>query len=595
MKDPVILGITTSGHGVGGCLCVNGEVVCANTLERITRKRYDILLPMSRQDMKTFGWDSDPESYRKNLDIPFDLENDYSNVDFGKIEGFNKLLDHLLGEKKLTLKDVDCVAYSYRHNDRVKDFFLKQNSKIKFVVPEHHLSHACQAFYASPFEEAAIMVVDGQGVPLERTGGDPLSGCIAYGRENKIEILHELSVMHSLGGFYAYLTRLCGFRTNEEGKTMGLAPYGTPAIYEQYKHNVEFHEPSGPVDLLKRVVHHGLKGVKMPKALYYLGNYVSFFEKYQRRVPGSEITQLYMDIAYAAQKVVEDVMVYLANMLYDATGSKNLCISGGVGLNCVANYQVLMNSKFKNIFVYPNAGDNGLCVGQALYVHNGLNANPRTYSAGHDYLGKSYTSAQVKNAVDSLCRKDGFSIREYDKMQDLYDEMAVLIEQGKITSWWQGRSEFGPRALGNRSIIADPRRPDMKDILNSRVKFREAFRPFAPSVLAEKAGEYFVLDTESPYMLLAPKVRPGIEKIVPSITHVDNTARVQTVKREDNDHYYGLIKAFEKRTGIPMVLDTSFNIAGEPIVETPEDAIRCFMSTDIDMLGIGKYLIRKKR
>jgi carbamoyltransferase len=286
-------------------------------------------------------------------------------------------------------------------------------------------------------------------------------------------------------------------------------------------------------------------------------------------------------------------MIYLANWLQKKTGSKNLCISGGVGLNCVANYQVLANSGYENIFIYPNAGDNGLAVGQALYVHNVLRGNSRTYISDHDYLGKAYSSEDVKQAIDRYRNNDQIRIDQYENMQELYDAMASYIESGYITSWWQGRSEFGPRALGNRSILADPRNKGMKDILNYRVKFREGFRPFTPSVLKERAREFFTLDVESPFMLLAPYVQPGKAEIVPAITHVDNTARVQTVARDVNERYYDLIKAFEKKTGVPVLLNTSFNVAGEPIVETPEDAIKCFLSTDLDVLGIDNFVISK--
>ncbi|MCK5245139.1 MAG: hypothetical protein KAJ90_07705, partial [Desulfobacterales bacterium] len=263
------------------------------------------------------------------------------------------------------------------------------------------------------------------------------------------------------------------------------------------------------------------------------------------------------------------------------------------GLNCVANYQVLDKTKFENIFVYPNAGDNGLAIGQALYANTMLDRNPRSYVSTHDYLGKTYSADEIRKVVDKYRDKDNIKITEYQNMQDLYDVIVQHIENGGITSWWQGRSEFGPRALGNRSILVDPRNKDMKDILNSRVKFREDFRPFTPSVLKERSTEFFTLDIESPYMLLAPYLKTGKAKIVPAITHVDNTARVQTVDREINERYYDLIKTFERRTGVPMLLNTSFNVAGEPIVETPADAIKCFLSTDIDVLGIDHYFISK--
>jgi carbamoyltransferase len=434
------------------------------------------------------------------------------------------------------------------------------------------------------------MVVDGQGVPLARTGGDQLSGCLAYGKGNSIETLLELPVRHSLGGIYAAFTKKIGFKTNEEGKTMGLAPYGGTEYYDMLKSELIFDSKEFGIRNIAALVK---RGFRPEEVLYSLPDYSAFLKKFKTRVKGEDLTDVQRNLACAVQKITEDVMVYLANWLHEKTGSNNLCIAGGVGLNCVANYQVLARSKFENIFVHPNSGDNGLAVGQALYAYTIDGGNSRNYVATHDYLGMEYPESRFRKAVSDVAGRDDLVIQEFDNMENLYDAMSENIVGGKITSWCQGRSEFGPRALGNRSILADPRRHDMKDILNSRVKFRESFRPFTPSVLAERSSEFFELDIESPFMLLAPYVKPGKSELVPAITHADNTARVQTVTPDVNERYYGLIKSFEKRTGIPMVLDTSFNIADEPIVETPEDAIRCCLSTDIDVLGIDRFLITK--
>jgi len=590
MKRNCILSFTLSGHGFSGVVCLDGVVTVATSLERLTRVKNDILLPITKVDLETFGWTSDPKVYQEHLDLPFDFEGDYSNVDFHKLEKFNLLLDYLLDAGGISLSDVTCVVYSYRYNESARKFFKDRNPNIEFIVPEHHFSHACQAFLPSPFEEAAIMVVDGQGVPLARTGGDQLSGCLAYGKGNSIEILRDLPVRYSLGGMYAAFTKAAGFETNEEGKTMGLAPYGKSTYYDTLKNELEF-------DTLDFDIRHPIKLIKrgfMPeKVLYKLPSYGRFLRQFKRKQKGEEFTDVHKDLAFAVQKLTEDVMVYLADWLYENTGSKNLCIAGGVGLNCVANYQVLARSKFDNIFIHPNSGDNGLAVGQALHVYNQVQNNPRKYVATTDSLGKLYSEAEIRKAVEARKGDSSIVIKEFDDLAELYDVMAAAIEAGQITSWYQGRSEFGPRALGNRSIIADPRRHDMKDILNSRVKFRESFRPFTPSVLAERSSEFFELDVDSPFMLLAAYVKPGKGELVPAITHVDNTARVQTVTRDVNAPYYDLIKAFDKRTGIPMVLETSFNVAGEPIVETPEDAIKCFLSTDIDVLCIDRFFLRK--
>jgi len=592
MKKNCILSFTLSGHGFSGVLCLDGMITVATSLERLTRVKNDILLPISKADLETFGWKKDPKVYQEHLDLPFDLEHDYSAIDFNKLEKFHLLLNYLLDAGGIKLKDIDCVVYSYRHNESAKKFFKERNPNIEFIAPEHHYSHACQAFLPSPFEEAAIMVVDGQGVPLARTGGDQLSGCLAYGKGSSIETLWDLPVKYSLGGMYAAFTKRIGFETNEEGKTMGLAPYGEPEYYDILKKELRFEIKEFDVRNIHRLIQ---RGFRKREVLYQLPAYGAFLRKFKRRAKKEEFTEVHKNLAFAVQKITEDVMVFLADWLHERTGSKNLCIAGGVGLNCVANYQVLARSKFDNIFIHPNSGDNGLAVGQALHVYNQLQGNPRKYVAITDSLGKSYSEESVRKAVETHKSDEGIIIKEFGDLSELYDVMATAIEAGQITSWFQGCSEFGPRALGNRSIIADPRRHDMKDILNSRVKFRESFRPFTPSVLAERSSEFFEMEVESPFMLLAAYVKPGKGALVPAITHVDNTARVQTVTRDVNERYYDLIKAFDKRTGIPMVLETSFNVAGEPIVETPEDAISCFLSTDIDVLCIDRFLITKKK
>lgn len=591
MSEYTILSFTMSGHGFSGVLCVNGEIVVASSLERLTREKNDICLPMSKEDLKTLGWTANPSIYEKNIDLPFDLEGDYSEVDFSKSEKFLSLLNYLLDYKGITLQDVDCVAYGYRYNDSMEKFFYDKNKNIEFIVSEHHLGHACQAFLPSPYEEAAIMVVDGQGVPLERTGGDQLSGCVAHGTGNSVEILADLPVRHSLGGMYGAFTTKIGFKTNQEGKTMGLAPYGTPKYYNELKKDLVFNTKEFSIRDFKLLFK---RGFKQRDVLYKLPNYSKFLSKFPTRLPHEDITDIHRDLAYAVQKITEDVMIFLANWLKEKTKSENLCIAGGVGLNCVANYQVFINSDFKNIFIHPNPGDNGLAVGQALYVHNVLKGNKTRHEAKTDSLGKEYSQDDINLAIESYVNDEDLEIKKYDDVAEMYDLFASYIESGFITSWFQGRSEFGPRALGNRSIIADPRRTDMKDILNSRVKFRESFRPFTPSVLAEKSTDFFELDMASPFMLMAAYVKKGKSELVPAITHEDNTARVQTVTRDVNEPYYDLIQAFYKRTGIPMVLETSFNVADEPIVETPSDAIRTFKSTDIDVLCLSNYIIKKK-
>jgi carbamoyltransferase len=567
-------------------------IVAASSLERISRKKNDILLPITRQDLRDFGWKSNPKIYKNNLDLPFDLEIDPVSVNFANLEGVQALVSYLTRAAAISLADVDCVVYTYRYVDQARAYFSEVCPSAEFLVPEHHLSHACQAFLTSPHENAAIMVVDGQGVPMERTHGDQLAGCLAYGVGDTITALQEISVRQSLGSMYSSFTSKIGFKTNEEGKTMGLAPYGGDPIYKRLRKELRFDVSGYNFRSFRGILR---KGFRPDRLLYVLPNYMAELNKYKTRKKGEPITDLHRDLAYAVQKLTEDVMVHMANWLYQQTGAKKLCIAGGVGLNCVANYQVLTHSPFDDVYVHPNPGDNGLAVGQAMWAFSLDGRRGRKYVAVHDYLGMEYPAADFRAAVDAVRLRDDIEIQEFSNLDDLYHQMAEHIAQGKITSWCQGRAEFGPRALGNRSIIADPRRDDMKDILNSRVKFRESFRPFTPSVLAERCSEFFELDIDSPFMLHAAYVREGKAELIPAITHEDNTARIQTVTADVNERYYGLIKAFERKTGIPIVLDTSFNIADEPIVETPDDAVRCFLSTDIDILGIDRFLICKTR
>ena len=590
MARNVILSLCLSGHGFSGAICEDGEITVATTLERLTRKKNDLLLPISLNDLETFGWKMNPSEYAESLDLDFDLTNKDTQPNFDQLKEFHLLLNYLLDSRRMNLFDVNTVVYSYRYIESARKYFASANGNIKFIVPEHHISHASQAFLASPFEEAAILILDGQGVPMSRTKGDQLSGCLAVGRGIDIEVIEELPVRNSLGGMYAAFTKHVGFETNQEGKTMGLAPYGTDALYAPLRKRLRI---GGWRFSISNFLHL-INGHYLPFSnLYKLPRYANFLAKFDKRVKNSEILPKDKDLAFAVQELTEDVMISLARVLYAKTGLKNLCIAGGVGLNCVANYQLLINSEFENVFIHPNPGDNGLAVGQALYVYNIIERNPRKYVATSDSLGCEYSEVEIRAAIDKFSGRSNLVIEEFSNLNSMYKLVSDEICDGKIISWFQGRSEFGPRALGNRSILADPRKSDMKEILNSRVKFREAFRPFTPSVLAECARDFFELEIESPFMLLAAYVKPGKGALVPAITHVDNTARVQTVTRDVNERYYDLISEFYRKTGIPMLLDTSFNVAGEPIVESPLDALNCFLSTDIDLLCIGNFVIRK--
>ena len=570
MNTSNILSFVLSGHGFSGAVCVNGQIVVATTLERLTRKKYDILLPLSQHDLDTLGWTADPKVYQDAMDVPFDLS--AHAIDLSLCEPFHTMLDYLLTAASLTMPDVETVVWSYRHTDAAQRYFARYYPHVQFIGnPEHHATHAAQAFLPSPFDDAAILVVDGQGIPLARVGGDQLAGCLAYGsRSASITMLEDIPVRHSLGGMYAAFTTKCGFKTNEDGKTMGLAAYGTPTYYQPVTFDA--------YESLRATLS-GLRHGRWPTRLHYqLPRYWELLEKCVRRKSTDPMTSEYQDLAYAAQHMVEEVMIHLGKYLREYTGSKNLCIAGGVGLNCVANAKVLKACGFEHIYIPSSPGDNGLVVGQALAL-----AGKLTTITDRDDWGQSYSKPRVEQAMATT----NLPVQSLN-----VTTVAQAIANGKVVGWYQGRSEFGPRALGHRSILADPRKAYMKDYLNASVKFREAFRPYTPSCLAEHAHAYFDLSVPSPFMLLAPEVHLWKRREIPAVTHVDGTARVQTVTPA-NGRYYDLITAFHNLTGVPMVLNTSFNVAGEPMVETPEDAVRCFQSTALDILVMDEWMVTK--
>ena len=585
----VVLSICLSGHGLSGAVLIDGDVKVATTLERISRVKNDILFPITREDLVLFGWNQDISYYERNLDLPFDSTLQITSDDFKKSQKFESFLNYLFQAANISINQINVVVYTFRFVKQAKNFFENLNPRIKFFSPEHHLAHSAQAFLGSGFSEAAILVLDGQGICLDRIRGNQLSGVLAYGNGNKIDIIEEIPVMKSIGSMYSQFTSHLGFKTNEEGKTMGLAAYGKSEIYDQIKNRLQFNVFK--VNIVSYFLKRDWKIFR--KHRYILPNYYKILKKFPKRGRNQPINHNHQDLAFCVQKITEEVMIELANYLHKKTNSSNLCIAGGVGLNCVANYQVLIHSKFDNIFVHPNPGDNGIAIGQALLYNNTILGNPREYVVTTDSLGKIYTDTEIENAIKVFTKSKSVDVVEFINIEKMYAKLSTEIQKGKIVSWFQGKSEFGPRALGNRSILADPRNPKMKDILNSRVKFRESFRPFTPSVLQEHVEEYFEIQIDSPFMLFAAYVKPGKAKLIPAVTHEDNTARIQTVSRVVNDRYYDLINKFFVDTGIPMLLDTSFNVAGEPIVETPKDAIECFYSTDIDLLCIGRFIITK--
>jgi carbamoyltransferase len=445
--------------------------------------------------------------------------------------------------------------------------------KLKIHLVDHHLAHVASAYVSSPFEEAAIFSVDG-------IGSDGTCTLLGVGRGNTIEELRRVKFPHSLGALYSTVTGYLGFNpTRDEGKVMGLAPYGTDRYVEQFRELIRL-GPDGTyeLDLSWFQHHHTGKHHVSQKFIDTFGP--------PRPCGQAPIDQQYMDVAFALQRTLEETGLHIARWLQARTGLRRICLAGGVALNSVMNGRILLETPFEEFFAPPACSDAGTALGAAQYVATCKLGLPRT-GGNYVYLGPEFSEAEI----EAVLRRNGPT---YHRPSDIASFAARLVADGKIIGWFQGRMECGPRALGNRSILADPRDPESKSRLNEKIKHREPFRPFAPSVLLERTGDYFASDHPSPVMLLVYDVIKQRREQVPAITHVDGTARVQTVSRDENPTYWQLIKAFDDLTGVPMVVNTSFNDNEEPIVCTPEDAIRCFQKTDLDGLAIGPFWVDKE-
>ncbi len=458
----------------------------------------------------------------------------------------------------------------------------RETRKVHFV--EHHRAHLASAFFASPFEEAAVISIDGFG--------DFSSVMWGVGKGNQIDIRGSVSFPHSLGIFYTAFTQFLGFpKYGDEYKMMGLSAYGEPRFAEQVRRVVRTKGDQCRLNL-DYFTHH-TKGVEMTwhGGEPVLGTVFSdkMAEEFgEQRITRSEIQPRDMDLAASVQLVLEENYFELLNFVQKQTGARALCLAGGVALNCVANGMIFERTNFKDVYVQPAAHDAGTAIGAALYVqHQELNL-PRSFEMRHVYYGPEYSDTEVLRDLESSGCK-------YHRLAEdqLISRTVEAIAEGKIVGWFQGRMEFGPRALGNRSILADPRRKDMKEILNTRIKYREPFRPFCPSILAERVGEYFETDYPSPFMVMAYKIKSKQQERIPAVTHGDGTGRLQTVDREVNPRYWKLIHKFDEVTGVPVLLNTSFN-ENEPIVQTPMQAIDCFLRTRMDILSIGGFLLRKE-
>jgi carbamoyltransferase len=476
-------------------------------------------------------------------------------------------------------------------------------SKEKVLFCEHHLSHAASAYLCSPFEESAILTVDGVGEWVTTTYG--------IGRANNIRLLKHIEFPHSIGLLYSAFTAFLGFEVNEgEYKVMGMAPYGVPRYVDKvWKLVQQNRDGSFSLDMDYFCFHHSTDQTYSQKFVILFGqprsNKLQFFTrktgfpKYFGSPPGNynglcDLNQHYADVAASVQRVTEELLLNMANHLHRETGLKRLCIAGGVGLNSVANARILNETPFEQLFVQPAAGDAGGALGAALWAYNSLLGKPRNFTMRHACWGRSNSDAEISDFL----QRNAIPFRHFDDDTELLDRVVERLMQGKVVGWSQGRFEWGPRALGNRSILADPRHPDMKDIVNAKIKFREPYRPFAPSVLAECAEKYFALSQAqchhpARYMLYVVPVREGQRSTLPATTHVDGTARLQTVFRDQSPRYYRLIERFGQATGVPVVLNTSFNLKGEPIVNTPADAFNTFSKSEMDSLVLENFLVEK--
>jgi carbamoyltransferase len=591
-----ILGISAYYHDSAAALVEDGVIVAAAQEERFTRKKHDARFPTHAIDycLKRAGVGLEGVDRVVFYDKPFLkferlLETYLAFAPLG-FKSFRMSIPLWLREK-LFLKDLLQKAFQKIDTDK------KWNGELLFS--EHHLSHAASAFFPSPFEEAVVLTMDGVG--------EWATTSVAIGRGHKLEVRKEIHFPHSLGLLYSAMTYYTGFKVNSgEYKVMGLAPYGVPKYVDLiYKHLIDV-KPDGSFRMDMSYFNYAT-GLTMTN-----DKFAKVFGGPARK-SSEPLTQHHMDLAASLQAVTEDIVLKLTRSLREETGIENLCLAGGVALNCVANGKVLRDARFKNVYVQPAAGDAGGALGAALVGYHMQLDQPRTVDGDKmrgSYLGPQFEQADIEARLKAVGAK-------FETLSDeaLLETSAADLAEGKAMGWFQGRMEFGPRALGNRSIIGDPRSPSMQKTLNLKVKYRESFRPFAPSVLREKVAEWFELDGDSPYMLMVADVVKsrrlemtpeqqklfGIEKLnvprsdIPAVTHVDYSARIQTVEKHVNARYHGLLSAFERKTGCPVLVNTSFNVRGEPIVGTPEDAFRCFMGTDLDVLAVGNCYLRKEQ
>lgn len=598
-----ILGISAYYHDSAAALVVDGRIVSAAQEERFTRKKHDAGFPSHAvkfclQYANLSLADIDKVVFYDKPFLKFErlLETYYSSAPKGLVSFVNSMPVWM--KEKLFLKQ--------NLIDALNDIEPVKDINKKLLFPEHHLSHAASAFYPSSFDEAAILTIDGVG--------EWATLSICHGKGKNIEVLKELRFPHSLGLLYSAFTYFLGFRVNSgEYKLMGLAPYGNPADpqVKQFKNTIYQHlikaAPDGSIHMNQTYFTYatGLRMVPDKKWEQLFG--------FPRRDAADELQLHHCNLGLAIQQVTEELVLRIARTAKELTGSKNLCYAGGVALNCVANGKMQTEGIFENIFIQPAAGDAGGALGAALAAYHIYQGQERVVTNALDAMQGSYLGPDLPTADIDLLAQKYQAVHSQLPAEKLYPTVAQLLAEGHVVGWVQGRMEFGPRALGGRSILGDPRNAEMQKKLNLKIKYRESFRPFAPAVLAEDVAEYFEYNGISPYMLLVHPVKQSkrlalpsdysqqglreklyhLRSDLPSITHIDFSARIQTVHQQTNPHFYQLLQSFKTLTGCGVLVNTSFNVRGEPIVCTAEDAYRCFMRTDMDYLVINNYLFAK--
>lgn len=590
-----ILGISALYHDSAAALIMDGEIIAAAQEERFSRKKHDAEFPLNAinyvlYDAKITMEDVDYVVFYDKPFLKFErLLETYVSMSPKGFNSFRKAMPIWLKEKLF-----------------LKDFLLKQFKELdkgfkvdKLMFSEHHVSHAASAFYPSPFKEAIVLTLDGVG--------EWTTTSVAIGKDNKLDFVKELHFPHSLGLLYSAFTYYTGFKVNSgEYKLMGLAPYGVPIFKDTILENLIDLKDDGSFRLDQSYFNYST-GLTMTSK-----KFSKLFSAPPREPDSEDLTQFHMDIAASIQAVTEEIVIKLTRSLREEYNISNLCLAGGVALNCVANGKILRDNSFKNVWIQPAAGDAGGAIGSALALYHNELGQTRVVnemdSMKGSYLGPSYSDTEIERELIAL----GANFSKVSR-EEMIKASAKMLSESKAIGWFQGRMEFGPRALGARSILGDPRSEQTQKNLNLKVKYRESFRPFAPSILFEHVSDWFEHQVKSPYMLFVANVNKsiqyemsaeeealfGIDKLnikrskIPAVTHVDYSARIQTVHKETNSEFHALISEFYNLTGCPIVVNTSFNVRGEPIVSSPSDAFRCFMGTDLDALIIGNYILHK--